>query len=221
MKKVVLLFVSLVPAAAIVLLLTQAGVLQFSREDGPDTAAESESKEVVRVPVVKENAPRAEGVETASSGPQPQAPPPVAVREGPMPGPASSSLSAHKPPSGGEEDPLLERALSFLSEKDEDPAGIEERFRKFLIEKAGLDEPRAERYLRMSFWKNFVTLQREWEPQEIKDLKASFAAEKALKKAGFAAKGLTLIASEMRDAEARFDAVLREMSSTGSKKEAP
>ena len=94
------------------------------------------------------------------------------------------------------------KALEFLSahaEKGE--ADIEDKFEQFLVGECNVDQKMAARMIRMSFWKNFVTLQDKWKVGEGDMLRVSFAMETELKRAGFAARGLSIMSGEMSMAE--------------------
>jgi len=94
------------------------------------------------------------------------------------------------------------RALEFLAtEKTKEETDIEDRFTKFLRQELKLSPEEISRFVRMSFWKNFLTLQEHWKPEEKDKIVAVFNREKKLKQAGFAARGLTLLTSEIREAE--------------------
>jgi hypothetical protein len=97
------------------------------------------------------------------------------------------------------------RALGFLSTKAGNHfVDVEKRFAVFLIEEVGVDEKEATRFIRMSFWKSFLTLQKPWQVEDRNEILLAFAREKELKEAGFSAKGLTLMAAEVERAEARL-----------------
>ncbi len=89
----------------------------------------------------------------------------------------------------------------FATEKTKDGADIEDRFTKFLQQELKLNPEEIQRFVRMSFWKNFLTLQEHWKPEEKDKIVAVFNREKKLKQAGFAARGLMLLTSEIREAE--------------------
>ncbi len=89
---------------------------------------------------------------------------------------------------------VYKKALAFL----EGNAGqyspdIEEKFQEFLVHDLGLGEPEADRLMRMSFWKNYVTLQ----GSELSSVNATASDElqweKRLKRAGFRAMGIPLL----------------------------
>ena len=100
------------------------------------------------------------------------------------------------------------KALDFLvGFSGQDASRIEDRFVRFLSRELNLESSQIDRIVRMSFWKSFVTLQDEWKAGETDSLKREFAGEMELKKAGFAAGGLTLMENEIREARARLQAI--------------
>ena len=107
------------------------------------------------------------------------------------------------PVSTDRSDAVHKKALEFLR-ANAGRADIENRFADFLMVDLGFDQSEAGNLVRMSFWKNFVVLQQKWHSGERDRMKISFTREMALKKAGFAAMGLTLMDSEINDAEARL-----------------
>lgn len=98
---------------------------------------------------------------------------------------------------------------------------VEDRLAAYLVHELRVDSDEVETWMRMSFWKNFVTLQRKWKPEDIEKMQQAFDQEKTLKQAGFAAKGLMLMSGTIRDAENllltlknRMDSVARKGDST-------
>ena len=81
---------------------------------------------------------------------------------------------------------------------------IEEQFKKFLKEGQNLDDDKVQKFLKMSFWKNFVTLQN-IESADRDKIRLEFARELELKKAGFAAKGIILMEREIESAEEKVE----------------
>jgi hypothetical protein len=105
------------------------------------------------------------------------------------------------------------RALAFLSGiAGKDGADIEDRFAMFLTQELGVDHMERERLIRMSFWKNFVTLQRPWRAGQRDEMRLAFAREKELKQVGFATKGLTLMVSGVQEAEERLEELSQRLS---------
>lgn len=113
------------------------------------------------------------------------------------------------------------KALDFLvGFSGQDASCIEDRFAWFLTRELKLESRQITKILRMSFWKSFVTLQDKWETGKADSLKREFAREMELKKAGFAAKGLTLMENEIREAKARLQAIQQQLQTKVTKGEA-
>jgi len=114
------------------------------------------------------------------------------------------------------------QALKFLKESEyKDGARVEERFAEFLQQELGLDQTETDRLVRISFWKNFVTLQHEWQPNEMERMEISFVQEEELKQAGFKAKGLILMASQLQEAKDRFLELKQQLSAVALEGESP
>lgn len=97
---------------------------------------------------------------------------------------------------------IKEQILVFLAENSGDTApDVEKRLTQFLIQELGLAPGDAEEWVRMCFWKGFISLQKDRKSADPEQRLRAFNREKALKMAGFAAKGLPFMASEMRHAE--------------------
>jgi len=112
------------------------------------------------------------------------------------------------------------KALDFLvGFSGQDAPYIEDRFLRFLNRELGLESRQTNRIVRMSFWKSFVTLQDEWKTGEADSLKREFAREMELKKAGFAARGLTLMENEIKGAKARLQTIQQQLEAKVTKGE--
>lgn len=100
---------------------------------------------------------------------------------------------------------IHKRALDFLRTRTaKGGSDIEDRFAEFLMGELDLDQKETATLVKMSFWKNFVTLQHPWRAEDKDEMRIAFAREKELKKAGFAARGLTLMENQVQEAEARL-----------------
>ncbi|MCD6185788.1 MAG: hypothetical protein J7K84_08390 [Deltaproteobacteria bacterium] len=111
-------------------------------------------------------------------------------------------------PETGMENIIFNKATAFLqSAIEKGTADIEERFKKFLKEKQKLDEKNVQRFLKMSFWKNFVTRQNIKETDDCDKIRLEFTRETELKKAGFAAKGIILMKREIESAEKELEKI--------------
>lgn len=144
----------------------------------------------------------------------------ASVTEGLKAHPVLSSSSLKKGRNPGHEAFVYDKSLNFLkSFKDKGGVNVEDQFSIFLRRDLGLDAKEQKRFLRMGFWKNFVTLQEQWQPGERHEMEMAFEREKELKRAGFAAKGLTLMAGELEKAEARFRQLQMGLSGAADKRE--
>ena len=113
------------------------------------------------------------------------------------------------------------KAMDFLvGFSGQDALCIEDRFVRFLTRELKLESRQANRILRMSFWKSFVTLQDKWKTGEADSLKREFSREMELKKAGFAARGLILMENEIREAKARLQAIQQQLQADVTKGDA-
>ena len=125
------------------------------------------------------------------------------------------------PPVNEHEAYIHAKALDFLiGFSGQDASRSEDQFARFLSRELKLESLQINRIVRMSFWKSFVTLQDEWEAGEADSLKREFAREMELKKAGFAARGLTLMENEIREAKARLLAIQQQLQTKVTKGEA-
>lgn len=103
--------------------------------------------------------------------------------------------------------PDEQQILTYLTTTAGQPS-FEENLRRYLDEDCRFNPAKSETYLRMILWKNFVTLQHSWQPGEVQELLTAFIVEKNLKKAGFAARGLELMADELSLAEIRLQEII-------------
>lgn len=86
------------------------------------------------------------------------------------------------------------QALAFLKRNGgKDSPDIEERFRMFLKNDLNLDKMETEKIIRMSFWKNYVSLQDRQSSSSAMNMQSDMQWEKRLKQTGFAAKGIPLV----------------------------
>jgi|LGOV01.1.fsa_nt_gb hypothetical protein len=212
MRIVLSLILSLVLAAAFCLIMMAAGVLEF-KGNGVVAKLKPMGKKVLSrattqlnvAPTVDEDTSPLIGQKTSVLQPAADktslAPPVVAVSV------------PNTQPSADHDGFVHTRALAFLSGiAGKDGANIEDRFAMFLTQELGVGYMERERLIRMSFWKNFVTLQRPWRAGQRDEMRLAFAREKELKQAGFATKGLTLMASGVQEAEERLEELLQRLS---------
>jgi hypothetical protein len=194
MRLILYLVGSLIVAAMIFAVLIMTDVLRFN-SDSVLTEREAVRKKITSNVV----ADGPEGVEkkvTADDAPRSMR----TDEKGSMDEPMTGNLN--ESPTHGLSSAVHAKALEFLSAQTEKGgADIEDQFARFLVNECDVDQKMAARMIRMSFWKNFVTLQDKWKEGETDMLRASFAMEKELKQAGFAAMGLSIMSGEIRMAE--------------------
>lgn len=210
MRIVFSVILSLALSVAVCLILAAAGLLKF-RDDGVVAGLKPMSEKVISrvataldaLPTVSEDTSPSVSQETSLS---------------PWPAGQASSVPATIPvpntPATADRKTLVHtRALVFLSAKaGKDGAEIEDRFAEFLLQELNLDQQETARLVRMSFWKNFVTVQQQWVAGQRDEMRLAFAREKDLKQAGFAAKGLALMANEVQEAEACLEELSQRLS---------
>ena len=128
---------------------------------------------------------------------------------------------ATMPPVNDDGADIHAKALDFLvGFSGQDASCIEDQFARFLSRELNLESLQIDRIVRMSFWKSFVAIQDKWEAGEADSLKREFAREMELKKAGFAARGLTLMENEIREAKARLQEIQQQLEAKVTKGEA-
>lgn len=120
-------------------------------------------------------------------------------------------------PAHGSEAQEQDRALAFLQGYTGAVENLEDRFNTYLRTEAGLDQGEVFTVLRMSFWKDFLTLQLEWQPGQGETLAQAFAREMELKKAGFKARGLQYLEAELESAKKRLEALQQTLEKQASK----
>ena len=202
MKTVFYLILSLVLAAGFCLLLVATGLLKF-KDNGLVAELKPMGEKVLSdattafdfLPTVNNDTSPLDSQKTSSL-------PPPAGQDSAVPATASAPMP-NPLPAADRESLIHTKALEFLSVRaGKGEADIEDQFAKFLMQELDVDRKETARLVRMSFWKNFVTLQHQWRADESDQMWLAFEREKKLKQAGFAAKGLTLMASEAQEAEA-------------------
>ena len=217
MKGIFFLITSLMLALALCLVLVVTGIVKYEGGGKKAEVAITAKKMVHRVTKALNDLPNShfqgfslfEGKGSTAynaSGQSPSRP----TEQRPVP-------AGEKRMDGTHEALLYERSMSFLkSIEDKGEANIEDRFTDFLRQDLGLDNQEVAKFIRMSFWKNFVTLQHPWRPEEKQVMETQFAREKELKKAGFAAKGLTLMRGHIEEAENKLREIGRRLSSSAA-----
>lgn len=106
---------------------------------------------------------------------------------------------------------IFQKSMAFLFSWSGGEKGVEDAFGEYLKNEQNLSPEEIFRLMRLCFWKNFVTLQQEWQSGEKEVLRLAFAREKALKNAGFAAGGLSLMDNAFHEAEEQAQIVDRNM----------
>jgi len=90
----------------------------------------------------------------------------------------------------------------------------EQALARYLKEERACSAEDIDHLMRMSFWKGFVTLQKEWKRGQAEALVSAFGWEKKLKQAGFSAKGLHLLSSEITAAENQMRQLSEQLTSS-------
>jgi hypothetical protein len=210
MKTIISLMISLVMAMALCLVLLVSGGVKIKDYRDADQLKRVSEKIMSKIGMPSDGSPAVEeeksslGAEIESS--------PVSAERSSSSSPANGS-SENLSTTVAEGDAIHGRVLEFLStEAGTDTVGIEDRFDQFLKQELGLSQKESDEMLRMCFWMDFVTLQQDWQRAKLDDLQQAFIREKELKQAGFMAKGLTLMASEIREGEARLEELGQQLS---------
>jgi len=179
MKAILTLAISLVIGAVICLVLIKTGILEVR---GPAGAPATETPKAT----VSDSTP-APSLASSASPPQ------------------KAHLKEQPEEQGPKDKDIYQKVLSFLADASlKGSPQVEQRLHGFLTGELGLDDEKAQKIMRMCFWKGFVTLQEEWRHGDEDKAMKAFAIEKELKKAGFSAMGLVLMEREIAEAEARI-----------------
>ena len=220
MKTIFSLILSLAIAAALCLVLVTTGVLKLNGDSAAtkltpaiETVLSQSAKVLDALPDVGEDASPPGRQETSSALP-------AATQPSRPKSEVSNTYTGNTQYKADEGDLIHRRALEFLNAgAAEGGTDIEDRFAMFLTGELELGEKEAARLVRMSFWKNFVTLQHPWRAVDSDEMQIAFAREKELKKAGFAARGLTQMENEVQEAETRMQELRQRLSdpATGGK----
>ena len=106
--------------------------------------------------------------------------------------------------------------LNFLASQVKTPGqSAEENLAHYLTSELALEQNQRAWIIRCCFWTNFVTLQQEWQIEDIEKLKQTFMREKKLKKAGFLASGLLLPNRDLEEAEIQMETLVSNLSGKG------
>jgi len=180
MKTLFAIIISSALAAVICLMLVSTGIISFKKNDADPLKTKIKKAEAVFYKV------QGAILKTPSEDNPESSPEPL--------------------PETNRQDIVFEEAVGFLrSAIEKETADIEEQFKKFLKEEQKLDEKTVQKFLKMSFWKNFLTLQNIKETDDCDKIRLEFTREIELKKAGFAAKGLILMKSGIESAEEELE----------------
>ena len=220
MRTALFLILSLGMAVTLCLVLAATGVLKFN---GDSAATElnpaikrvlSHSRKVLDVlPIAREIISQPVRQETLSAFP-------VANQAFPAMSHASGNDGGNIQTTTDREGLTHSRALDFLrSGSAKGDSDIEEQFAEFLMEELDLDQKETTRFVKMSFWKNFVTLQHPWRAEDKDEMRIAFVQEKELKKAGFVARGLTLMENQVQEAETYLQKPGQQLSDSATRRE--
>jgi len=186
MKTLFTIIISSALAAVICLMLVSTGIINFKKNDTEPLKTEIKKAEAVFHKVQ-------DAILKTSSEDKPE----------PTPKPLSKPM-----PKTERQDIIFKEAAGFLRAAVENgTADIEEQLKKFLKEEQKLDEKSVQKFLKMSFWKNFVTLQNIDGADDCDKIRLEFAREIKLKKIGFAAKGIILMKREIESAEKELEKI--------------
>jgi hypothetical protein len=120
----------------------------------------------------------------------------------PKKGNPPAAASSNEPVDHNQKNKRYRAALDYLfNVSGYNRDDVELSFAHYLREDLSFSTEETHELVRMSFWKGFVTLQKEWEPNKTEALVTAFSWEKKLKQAGFAAKGLDLLSNDIEAAE--------------------
>ena len=185
MKILFAIIISSVLAAVICLTLVSTGIISFKKNDAKLFKTEIKKAEAIFHKVQDAI------LKTPVDNPEP------------LPEPESMSEPMSKTE---RQEIVFKNAAGFLrTAVEKGTPDIEEKFEKFLMEDQELDKKTVQKILKMSFWKNFVTLQNIEDADDCDKIRLEFAREMELKKAGFAAKGIILMKSEIESAEKKVE----------------
>ncbi|MCG2775275.1 MAG: hypothetical protein L6406_06280 [Desulfobacterales bacterium] len=211
MRTAFFLILSLAVAVTLCLVLVATGVLKFNGDSAAIETVLSRSRKVLdALPSAREIISQPGRQETPSALPD-------ANQAIPEMSQASSNDGGNVQATTDREGLIYSRALDFLrTGAAKGGSDIEERFAEFLMGELDLDQKETARLVKMSFWKNFVTLQHPWRAEDKDEMRIAFAREKELKKAGFAARGLTLMENQVQEAEARLQELGQRLSDSAT-----
>lgn len=118
--------------------------------------------------------------------------------------------------------PIYAKVVEYLNARGQDaPGDAEGQLRRYLTDQLDQTPEQADRLVRISFWKNFVTLAEPWTPDDWPHRLAEFQNELALKSAGFKALGLQLMPQTREEAEAFAQDLMERAKGSAAKEDAP
>jgi len=183
-----------------------------------DTAA---STEPVKASTQEKPAPEKKTPDTQASDTKPSQPPRADAANPPPRAEQVTTKDAKKPYIPIDEE-IYRRCLSYLYFLAKDDTGnTERRFSKFLKTEFRLTDKQIDQMLQMTFWKNFLVLQRRWSAEDAGELQQAFDREVGLKKAGFEAKGIHLMNAEINAAKTKLSSLQRRLAQSSEKQTAP
>lgn len=201
LKIILSLIVSLCLGATICFALIVTGVLKFQNHKEKSGIVPLTKKVISQIAPRKASHEKMNGDYSAQVDPKSIVTAPPQTQSAP-----ESSDSIVSPTSASAKKPfetnVHAQALAFLgSVNPTESADIEERFAAFLTGELHITPEAAKQMVRMSFWKNFITFEKQWDKEDWSLLEAKFKGEMELKKAGFKAMGITLMENEISEAE--------------------
>jgi len=236
MRTLVRLIVSLAIAAGICGVLIFTGVLQLGpKSDRVATETDKPAAPEQRLPTAEEKPPEAQRhppseEKKPAAEEEPPAPKALAdtaastepVKASTQEKPAPVTTKDAKKPYIPIDEEIYRRCLSYLYFLAKDDTGnTERRFSKFLKTEFRLTDKQIDQMLQMTFWKNFLVLQRRWSAEDAGELQQAFDREVGLKKAGFEAKGIHLMNAEINAAKTKLSSLQRRLAQSSEKQTAP
>ena len=194
MKTIVALILSLALAFAVCFMLHKVGILYFDGKKAKSEFMKVKEKVLRKITAESDSLSAKKDSSTISANEE--------IRSDTVEHSYPESIPSMVP---NRESDIYTKVLNFFTkEASIHKEDIEEKFTEFLRNEFNLEPKEIERLVRMSFWKNFVTLQDQWTSAEIDQMQTAFDREKELKIAAFKARGLNLMTADVEEAEARL-----------------
>lgn len=192
---------------------------QPAPKEKPHPAA---STEPVKEPSEKEPAPEKKTADTATKDTEEPSKLQQTGETGALPAAEQTTEKAAKKPYIPIDADIYQRALSYLYFLAKDDAGnSERRFSEFLETEFNLADEQIDQMLQMTFWKNFLVLQKKWSAGDDGAMQQAFDREVELKKAGFEAKGIHLMDAEINAAKTRLSEMRQQLAQPSGKQVTP